>query len=134
MAIEGVNTAIPGRISLTYKYDASLKKAMPVSKKLIVVNGKAIERGTIGGMEGSDYIIILTPDEGVQKYGKIGALGLIEAKGPKITLIGIPSPHLPARHHHINRMMLFNINHKYFFKYYCCEVCLAINFKLAIAS
>jgi len=107
---------------------------MPVSKKLIVVNGKAIERGTIGGMEGSDYIIILTPDEGVQKYGKIGALGVIEAKGPKITLIGIPSPPPSGPPPSYRQNDAVQYQSKYFFKYYCCEVCLATNFNLAIAS
>ena len=92
MAIEGINTATPGKITLNYKYDASVKKAMPVSKKLIVVNGKAVEAGTIGGLEGSEYMIILTPDQGVKKYGKKGELGVIEANGPQITLIAVPSP------------------------------------------
>lgn len=92
MVLEGVNTAKAGRITLSYKFDASIKKAMPVSKRLIVVNGKAMEPGTIGGLEGSDYIIILTPEQGVKKYGKKGELGVIEANGPKITLLNVPSP------------------------------------------
>ncbi|RYZ55462.1 MAG: hypothetical protein EOP49_02790 [Sphingobacteriales bacterium] len=90
MTLEGINTATPGKIILMYRYDASIKKAMPVSSKLIVVNGKAIEAGTIGGLEGSDYIIILNPDQGFKKYGKKGELGVIEANGTKITLLDIP--------------------------------------------
>lgn len=92
MALEGINTDTPGRITLAYKYDASIKKAMPVSRKLIVVNGRAIEAGTIGGLEGSNYFIVLNPDQGVKKYGKKGELGVIEANGAKTTLLSVPSP------------------------------------------
>ncbi|WP_316809291.1 hypothetical protein [Pedobacter agri] len=92
MVLEGVNTAKAGRITLSYKYDSSIKKAMPMSKRLIVVNGKAMEPGTIGGLEGSDYMIILTPEQGVKKYGKKGEFCVIEANGPKITLLSVPSP------------------------------------------
>ncbi|RZJ91414.1 MAG: hypothetical protein EOO20_05155 [Chryseobacterium sp.] len=91
-AIPGINTAKAGRITLEFKYDSSLKKAQPVSKKLIVVNGKVIDHGSIGGVEEADYFLMLDGEEGIKKYGAKSESGVIEAVGRNIKMIAIPSP------------------------------------------
>ncbi|RZL40728.1 MAG: M56 family metallopeptidase, partial [Pedobacter sp.] len=58
--IEGLMIREEGtKINLYFRYNDLLKKGMPVSKKLFVVNGKLIEPGSFGGIENADYFIEL---------------------------------------------------------------------------
>jgi len=91
-SISGINTAKLGRITLEFRYDSSLKKAQPVSKKLIVVNGKVIDYGSIGGVEEADYFLMMDGAEGVKKYGAYASSGVIEAVDRNIKMIAIPGP------------------------------------------
>jgi len=96
--IEGLMIREEGtKINLYFRYNDLLKKGMPVSKKLFVVNGKLIEPGSFGGIENADYFIELNSDNGMKKYGKKAEFGVIEAVGKNIKILDIPSPPPPGR-------------------------------------
>lgn len=91
--IEGLTIQEEGtKITLSFRYNDLLKKGMPVSKKLFVVNGKLIESGSFGGVENADYFIALDSDNGMKKYGKKAEFGAIEAVGKNIKILDVPSP------------------------------------------
>lgn len=96
--IEGLTIREEGtKITLSFKYNDLLKKGMPVSKKIFVVNGKLIEPGSFGGVENADYFIELDSDNGMKKYGKKAEFGAIEAVGKNIKILDIPSPPPPGK-------------------------------------
>jgi len=90
--IDGINVSKKGTIFLLFRYNESLNKGMPVSKKLMVINGKIIEPGTIGGIEDADFFLITDASEGIKKYGNKAEFGVIEAIGLKVKTLRIPGP------------------------------------------
>ena len=96
--IEGLTILDEGtKITLTFRYNDLLKKGMPVSKKLFIVNGKSIESGSIGGVENADYFIDLDSENGMKKYGKKAEFGAVEAVGKNIKILNVPSPPPPGK-------------------------------------
>ena len=96
--IEGLTILDEGtKITLTFRYNDLLKKGMPVSKKLFIVNDKSIESGSIGGVENADYFIDLDSENGMKKYGKKAEFGAVEAVGKNIKILNVPSPPPPGK-------------------------------------
>lgn len=96
--IEGLTILDEGtKFTLTFRYNDLLKKGMPVSKKLFIVNGKSIESGSIGGVENADYFIDLDSENGMKKYGKKAEFGAVEAVGKNIKILNVPSPPPPGK-------------------------------------
>lgn len=90
--IDGIVSSTLGKIVLLFRHNESLKKGMPVSKKLIVINGKIMEYGTIGGVENVDYFLISELSQGIKKYGNKAEFGVIEAFGANAKTLNIPVP------------------------------------------
>ena len=96
--IEGLTILDEGtKFTLTFRYNDLLKKGMPVSKKLFIVNDKSIESGSIGGVENADYFIDLDSENGMKKYGKKAEFGAVEAVGKNIKILNVPSPPPPGK-------------------------------------
>jgi len=90
--IDGIQVSKKGTIFLLFRYNESLNKGMPISKKLMVINGKIIEPGTIGGIGDTDFFLITDASEGIKKYGNKAEFGVIEAIDPNAKTLRIPGP------------------------------------------
>lgn len=88
----GIDVPDLSTVYFAYRFNATLQKPMPVSKRLFVINDKEIEAGTVGGVKNIDHIILLNPQNGVKKYGEKGKNGVIEVHGSKANILDIPSP------------------------------------------
>ncbi|MCZ4245001.1 hypothetical protein [Pedobacter punctiformis] len=88
----GINIPKIDVVYLDLKYNDTLLKPMPVSKRIFIVNGNEIEAGSSGGVENAEYIILLDPKNAIKKYGEKGKFGAIEAYGSNIEILTIPTP------------------------------------------
>ena len=91
----GINVPNLSTVYFDYRFNEEQKKPMPVSKRLLIVNSKEVEPGTLGGVKNVNHIILLNPENGLKKYGEKGKNGVIEIIGSKATILDIPAPPPP---------------------------------------
>lgn len=76
---------------LDYKVDQKTKVITRFDDRLVVINGKIPESGSIFRVQGYDRIVKLNATEAKKKYGEKGAAGALEFTGKNIQTLGLPA-------------------------------------------
>jgi len=73
-------------------YDPKTKTVTILEKRLMVINGKVVEKTKVNMIEGIDYIDQLKGPAAKAKYGQAGVNGALEFHGKNIKTYSVPPP------------------------------------------